>query len=117
MQLMSHPAADTDIPLSDRPEQRQIWLDVLRAVAILLVASGHMAAAFAIPRDISTFAKPLWVALIQLAVAGVDIFFVLSGFLIGGMLIAELRDTGTINLARFYTRRALRLWPSYFLAV
>jgi peptidoglycan/LPS O-acetylase OafA/YrhL len=104
-------------PLSDRPQDRQIWLDVLRAIAILLVASGHMAAAFAIPRDIATFARPLFAALIQLAVAGVDIFLVLSGFLIGGMLISELRDTGTIDLLRFYTRRALRLWPPYFLAV
>src|SRR5205823_1906272 len=91
------PDAPTAFPLTDRPDRdRQIWLDVLRAVAILLVASGHMAAAFAIPRDITTFGKPLWIALIQLAVAGVDIFLVLSGFLIGGMLLAELRETGTI---------------------
>src|SRR5258708_5315596 len=104
-------------PLSDRPEQRQVWLDVLRGVAILLVACGHMAAAFAIPRDVPTLGRGFWVMLIQLAVAGVDIFLVLSGFLVGGMLLAELRDTGTIDLKRFYFRRALRLWPAYFLAV
>jgi peptidoglycan/LPS O-acetylase OafA/YrhL len=113
----SNPAATATFPLSDRPDRRYVWLDVLRGVAILLVACGHMAAAFAIPRDVHTLGKPFWVALIQLAVAGVDVFMVLSGFLIGGMLLAELKETGTIDLVRFYTRRVLRLWPSYFLAV
>jgi peptidoglycan/LPS O-acetylase OafA/YrhL len=52
-----------------------------------------------------------------LAVAGVDLFLVLSGFLIGRMLLSELRSRGTIDVARFYGRRALRIWPAYFLAV
>lgn len=43
---------------------------------------------------------------------GVDIFFVLSGFLITSILAQEWRDFGTINLKRFYTRRILRLFPA-----
>jgi len=43
---------------------------------------------------------------------GVDVFFVISGFLITGLLIKELERTGTISLSRFYARRAKRLLPA-----
>ncbi|MDQ3184534.1 MAG: acyltransferase, partial [Actinomycetota bacterium] len=42
---------------------------------------------------------------------GVDVFFVISGFLITGLLLRELEKNGTISLARFYSRRAKRLLP------
>jgi peptidoglycan/LPS O-acetylase OafA/YrhL len=44
---------------------------------------------------------------------GVDAFFVLSGFLISSILLRELARDDTINLPRFYLRRALRLQPAY----
>ncbi len=44
--------------------------------------------------------------------AGVDVFFVISGFLITGMLMREVEQTGTVSLARFYARRAKRLLPA-----
>ena len=44
---------------------------------------------------------------------GVDLFFVLSGFLITWVLLAEFDSTGTIDIRRFYTRRFLRLAPAY----
>ncbi len=43
---------------------------------------------------------------------GVDVFFVLSGYLITVLLLVEVRRTGTIRLRRFYTRRAIRLLPA-----
>ena len=43
---------------------------------------------------------------------GVDVFFVISGFLITGLLWAELSATGRINLPRFYAARARRLLPA-----
>jgi peptidoglycan/LPS O-acetylase OafA/YrhL len=42
---------------------------------------------------------------------GVDVFFVISGFLITGLLVRELESTGTLSLGRFYSRRAKRLLP------
>lgn len=45
---------------------------------------------------------------------GVDVFFVISGFLIGGLLWSELRETGRIALGRFYMRRIRRLAPAFF---
>lgn len=42
---------------------------------------------------------------------GVDVFFVISGFLITGLLLTEIERTGTVSLARFYSRRAKRLLP------
>lgn len=46
---------------------------------------------------------------------GVTMFFVLSGFLITYLLIKEINKTDTINIKSFYIRRALRIWPLYYL--
>lgn len=69
-------------------------LDGIRGLAIMTVIGGH---AFGWPRG-SHF--------------GVDLFFVLSGFLITTLLLEERRNTGRISLARFYARRAIRLIPA-----
>jgi peptidoglycan/LPS O-acetylase OafA/YrhL len=41
-------------------------------------------------------------------------FFVLSGFLVGGLLFKEIRVTGEANVPRFLIRRAFKIWPAYF---
>jgi peptidoglycan/LPS O-acetylase OafA/YrhL len=45
---------------------------------------------------------------------GVDLFFVLSAYLITDLLLRERVKTGSLDVARFYVRRALRIWPLYF---
>ncbi len=48
---------------------------------------------------------------------GVDVFFVISGFLITGILLKELQQTGRISIARFYERRARRLLPALLVVI
>ncbi|HEU4894901.1 MAG TPA: acyltransferase, partial [Acidimicrobiia bacterium] len=48
---------------------------------------------------------------------GVDVFFVISGFLITGLLLREMETTGGVQLSRFYARRARRLLPASFLTL
>jgi peptidoglycan/LPS O-acetylase OafA/YrhL len=77
-------------------------LDVLRGVAILLVLGEHK------------FASDLW---LRVGWSGVDLFFVLSGFLISGLLFAEYKKHGSIRVSRFLIRRGLRIYPAYYLAL
>jgi len=48
---------------------------------------------------------------------GVTLFFVLSGFLISYLLLAEKKISGTISIKKFYSRRILRIWPLYYLLI
>lgn len=75
-------------------------LDGVRALAVLLVFFSH------IP-SVSGHGPLLAGGRI-----GVDIFFVLSGYLVGGLLVAELRRTGRIDLPGFWARRVRRLLPA-----
>jgi peptidoglycan/LPS O-acetylase OafA/YrhL len=75
-------------------------LDGIRAIAFLLVFFCHTTP-----------------AIFHGGNFGVDLFFVLSGFLITSILLQEHRNNGSINLAKFYLRRALRLLPALFLLV
>lgn len=47
--------------------------------------------------------------------AGVDFFFVLSGFLITSLLLKEIEVKGKVDIKKFYLRRILRIWPLYYL--
>lgn len=71
-------------------------LDGIRAIAVLLVMAGHL-------------------GLVYAGGLGVDIFFVLSGYLITAILISEFSVNGRISLKKFYARRALRILPAVIL--
>jgi peptidoglycan/LPS O-acetylase OafA/YrhL len=77
-------------------------LDGLRAIAISMVVLGHMAKSGHAPR----------IFLEYYATVGVQIFFVISGFLITGILLREHDQTASISLTRFYARRSLRIFPA-----
>jgi len=87
--------------------ERQPGLDLLRAIAVIVVVIYHVGImGFPLPGQVHRFG---WV--------GVDLFFVLSGYLIGGQLMAFLARDGHINLGRFFSRRALRILPAYFVVL
>ncbi|MEV7637674.1 acyltransferase family protein [Pseudarthrobacter enclensis] len=71
----------------------------LRAVAVLAVIAEHL------------FGWPLG------GFVGVDVFFVISGFLITGLLIREWKRTGTISFANFYARRVKRILPASLVVI
>lgn len=74
-------------------------LDILRCVAILVVI-GHHAGIYPIVTKVG------W--------AGVDLFFVLSGFLISGLLYSEYKKRQTISVGRFLIRRGLKIYPAFY---
>jgi peptidoglycan/LPS O-acetylase OafA/YrhL len=92
------PAQDARAPAHALPFRKDI--EGLRAVAILLVVCAH--------------AGVPWLAG---GFVGVDVFFVLSGYLITGLLLREFDARGRIDLAAFYARRIQRLLPGLLLAV
>ena len=75
-------------------------LDILRCIAILLVILYHGSSSLAVAPD-------GWV--------GVDLFFVLSGFLISGLLFSEYKAHGSIRFKRFFVRRGLKIYPAFYL--
>jgi len=87
-------------------------LDLLRTLAILLVISGHYYGDFADARGTALAIGRF--PLIYFGWTGVDLFFVLSGYLIGRQLWRELLRRNTIDVPRFLLRRGLRIWPFYF---
>jgi peptidoglycan/LPS O-acetylase OafA/YrhL len=84
-------------------------LDGLRGIAILLVLLCHVAC------DSHSSLPKEWVPYaVTVGKTGVDLFLVISGFLITLLLLRENQATGTISLKGFYRRRAIRILPAYF---
>lgn len=91
-------------------KRRMVQLDFVRGIAILMVMAHHfiswpIAALNAISIKIPGRGFG-WV--------GVDLFFVLSGFLVGGLLIGEIYRTGSLRIGRFIKRRGFKIWPAYY---
>jgi peptidoglycan/LPS O-acetylase OafA/YrhL len=95
------------------PKNRNIDLDFLRGVAILSVIGFHLELPATHYRILSLLIDPFK----QMGGRGVDLFFVLSGFLVGGLLLKECRDTGLVNGRRFLIRRAFKIWPAYYVFI
>lgn len=93
------------------PEHRIASLDGFRAISILMVLYGHLAGTRNFP--LRTVAQAnFWLG--DVARLGVLVFFVISGFLITTLLMAEQRKTGSISLVQFYLRRVLRIFPAFY---
>lgn len=92
-------------------------LDVLRFFAFLAVFLQH--AFQKTPAQYFPATHPTWIGRAVSILAwsggyGVDLFFVLSAFLITQLLMREQDVTGALDVRRFYIRRILRIWPLYF---
>jgi peptidoglycan/LPS O-acetylase OafA/YrhL len=90
-------------PAGNRP-----GLDILRSVAISLVFAYHISG------YTPEAHRYLATSVNRFGWTGVDLFFVLSGFLIGGQLWKELKASGTVDVRRFILRRGFRIWPLYY---
>ena len=99
------------------PPRRHIpALDALRAIAVFLVLFTH----WALPEfaraggNVGDVGRITRLPMFYYGWAGVDLFFVLSGFLIGGQLWRDIEQFGTVDYWTFFLRRSYRIWPLYF---
>lgn len=105
--------------LFSRPSQNYKPIDGIRAIAVLWVIIFH---AWLFQYNDFTevgdqiFQNPflIWISKGDL---GVDLFFVISGFLIGTILFKEFKKTNRLNFKKFYVRRVLRLLPVYIFSM
>jgi peptidoglycan/LPS O-acetylase OafA/YrhL len=86
-------------------------LDGLRAVSIAIVILSHTRSL--LPAPIANYG--LFRYIIGGGLHGVQIFFVISGFLITTLLLREFDRTGAVSFKRFYARRALRIFPPFYI--
>jgi peptidoglycan/LPS O-acetylase OafA/YrhL len=96
--------------MSSAPSRRNHQLDFLRGVAILLVLGRHQPLA----SDKSVHLESIAWYWYNCGWMGVDLFFVLSGFLIGNGLFAEIKAEDKLNARRFLIKRIFKIWPGYF---
>jgi peptidoglycan/LPS O-acetylase OafA/YrhL len=89
---------------------RLLGLDILRVGAVLLVFGRHY------PRP--THAPGFWESFVPVmqrgSWIGVDLFFVLSGFLVSGLLFREYLEKGSVQIGRFLIRRAFKIYPAFW---
>lgn len=101
---------------------RSLDMDVWRTLAMSLVYIFHCFFYARYSYTASQFESfytetPIFMKWVWSGDRGVDIFFVISGYLIGRLLILEYVNEGAIQLRRFYSRRIFRLMPVYLLAM
>ncbi|CBL46043.1 Hypothetical protein HDN1F_24600 [gamma proteobacterium HdN1] len=103
-----------------RPSTNISTVDGFRAISMLLVVAFHSAAIFAMSNPGITNLTDLveesgWaLGWVWNADKGVDVFFVISGYLITNILLRQLENEGRIRLGNFYIRRWMRLTPVYY---
>src|SRR5438270_9465936 len=112
MTMLQHEIVKTPpaIPSSNRldssPTRRIPSLDGLRAISVGFVIFGHMAECGQAPRFLERYAN-----------FGVQVFFIISGYLITTLLLKERLRKGSIDLKAFYIRRVLRIFPAAYVFI
>lgn len=115
-------------PLETKKTLHFVQLDALRFLAAFMVVFVHAfdgwTGWFGIPKGLASadgksfswFGNYLHGFIANFNI-GVDLFFLISGFLITFLLIKEKSDKGKINIPAFFLRRILRIWPLYFFII
>ena len=85
---------------------RNLGLDLLRIIAVLLVLGRHLQLPDAPHSLLLAWQTGGWV--------GVDLFFVLSGFLVSGLLFKEYQRDQSVDLKRFLIRRGFKIYPAFY---
>jgi peptidoglycan/LPS O-acetylase OafA/YrhL len=101
-------------PIDDRAaasSNRIVQLDGLRGLSILFVVIGHVIGHLSRTMDFGVTLPSMGSVLAGL---GVDIFFVISGFIITKLALRELNQTGHFSVGSFYARRFFRIGPPLF---
>src|SRR5689334_13474138 len=91
-------------------------LDILRGIAILLVLGHHFPAQPTLAGTVDAGSTLPRYAQIWFSIGwtGVELFFVLSGYLISGLLFQDYEQHGRIRLGRFMFRRFMKIWPPLY---
>jgi peptidoglycan/LPS O-acetylase OafA/YrhL len=89
-------------------------IDILRAIAVFLVLGRHISTC---PPEISRTVHGVTETWIRGGWIGVDLFFVLSGFLVSGLLFREYDRFGKIDAKRFLIRRGFKIYPPFWLLI
>src|SRR4029453_19045554 len=92
-----------------RPSSRESSVDGLRALSMFWVMATHVCLALSVLVDYQSFRRlvdtlPAAVSWIWHGEKALDTFFVISGYLVGGLLLREHARTGRLHLGRFYAR-------------
>lgn len=92
---------------------RSIELDFLRGIAILAVMGYHFRSVDPGLAIVSIAQYPFT----HFGREGVNLFFTLSGFLVGGLLLKQYAERGAIDARRFIVRRIFKIWPAYYVLI
>lgn len=90
-------------------------LNGLRAISIALVILHHLGRTTSVFKGLSTYKWLMpFIRFIQDGPLGVNIFFVISGFLITSLLLKEEEQTHSVSVKNFFLKRVLRIFPAYY---
>jgi peptidoglycan/LPS O-acetylase OafA/YrhL len=92
---------------------RSIELDFIRGLAIIAVMGYHFHSFPTGSAVIAAIEYPLK----NFGHEGVNLFFTLSGFLVGGLLLKQYSQEGRIDAGRFIVRRIFKIWPAYYVLI
>src|ERR1051325_4988494 len=105
---VKHGAVET-LPRASFQRSREV--DCLRCAAVFLVLFRHLPA---LPDNLTGALRVPAHLLYEAGWAGVDLFFVLSGFLISGLLFREHQQFRRIDFKQFIVRRGLKIYPAFY---